>query len=482
MPEVVRFPDIPLYQGWGTPHRAESEIRDLEVIAGEVPAALAGTLYRCGPDRQYPSRSVHDSFIDGEGMAHMFRIADGRVDYRNRWVRTERFVLQEAARRSLFGRYRNRYTNDPSVAGASNGTANTNIVWHGRRLLVLKEDSRPMEVDPDTLGTRGEFDYGGQLKSLSLTAHPKLDLHRNELIAFSYQAQGDATRDIVLYIVDADGRIVHETPFQMPYAGMVHDFAVTDSHIIVPFFPLITDLEVIKAGGPYYQWHPDKQSFYAVVPRRGSAREVRWFQGPAVSAGHMMNAVTEGDTVHLDLCLYNGNCFDFFPSADGSPFKPAPPLLTRMSFHLGTEQMTMRKVMGSPCEMPKIDDRFMGKPYRYGYVICRPPDALAGAVGMGAIGRIDHHTGELATWSPGADSGVQEPIFVPRAAGAAEGDGFLMVLVNRLSQLRSDLAILDAQRLKDGPVALVRMPTRVRSTFHGMWVPAAALVSGRYSV
>ena len=50
-----------------------------------------------------------------------------------------------------------------------------------------------MEVDPDTLATRGEFDFGGQLKSVSLTAHPKLDLHRNELIAFSYQAQGDAT-------------------------------------------------------------------------------------------------------------------------------------------------------------------------------------------------------------------------------------------------------------------------------------------------
>jgi carotenoid cleavage dioxygenase-like enzyme len=54
--------------------------------------------------------------------------------------------------------------------------------------------------------------------------------------------------------------------------------------------------------------------------------------------------------------------------------------------------------------------------------------------------------------------------------------------VNRLPQLRSDLAILDAQRLSDGPVALVRMPTRVRATFHGMWVPQDTLATGRYSV
>jgi carotenoid cleavage dioxygenase-like enzyme len=481
MPEVVRFPDIPLYQGWGAPHRAESEIRDLEVVFGEIPAALTGTLYRCGPDRQYPPRTAQDVFIDGEGMVHMFRINAGRVDYRNRWVRNERFKLQEAARRSLFGRYRNRYTNDPSVNGKNQGTANTNVVWHGRRLLVLKEDSRPMAVDPDTLETRGEFDFGGGLKSVSLTAHPKLDLHRNEMVAFSYQAKGDATRDFVIYISDADGRIVHEIPLQMPYPGMVHDFAVSESHVVVPFFPLITDLEVVKAGGPYYQWHPDQPSFYAVVPRRGTAADVRWFRGPAVSAGHMMNAVTDGDIVHLDLCLYEGNCFDFFPSHDGSPFKPAPPLLTRLSFNLTTGEYATRRLMGAACEMPKIDDRFMGKPYRYGFVICRPPDAVAGAIGMGAIGRFDHETGTLVTWSPGPDSGVQEPVFVPRGPGAAEGDGYLLVLVNRLSQLRSDLAILDAQKLSDGPVALVRMPTRVRATFHGMWVPQQTLASGRYS-
>jgi carotenoid cleavage dioxygenase-like enzyme len=121
----------------------------------------------------------------------------------------------------------------------------------------------------------------------------------------------------------------------------------------------------------------------------------------------------------------------------------------------------------------------MGKPYRYGYLICRPPDAVAGAVGMGSIGCFDHHTGSLSSWSPGPDSGVQEPIFVPRSATAPEGDGYLLVLVNRLAQLRSELAILDAQRLADGPVALVRLPTRVRSTFHGMWVPAQALASAR---
>jgi len=152
-----------------------------------------------------------DVFIDGEGMAHLFRFENGHVDYRSRWVRNERFRLQEQARRSLFGRYRNRYTNDPSVAGKSMGTANTNIVWHGRKLLALKEDSLPMELDPETLETRGEWRYEGAVSAVSLTAHPKLDYHTNELLTFSYQARGDATTDIVFYIASEGGKIVHET-------------------------------------------------------------------------------------------------------------------------------------------------------------------------------------------------------------------------------------------------------------------------------
>jgi len=476
------FPDIPLYRGWGAPLRIESDIRDLELIQGDVPADLSGTLYRCGPDRQYPPMLKDDIFIDGEGMAHMFRFENGHVDYRSRWVRNERFVLQASARRSLFGRYRNRYTNDPSVAGKSMGTANTNAVWHGRKLLILKEDSLPVEVDPDTLATRGEWNFAGAVRSVSLTAHPKLDLHRNELLMFSYQARGDCTTDFAFYIADADGKIVQEAWFDMPYPGMVHDFAVTDTHIIVPFFPLITDMAVLKRGGPFYQWHPDQQSHFAVLPRRGPASEIRWFHGGAVSAGHMMNAFNEGSQLHLDVCLYQGNCFEFFPSHDGSPYKPAPPLLTRLTFDLDGKYdgYEARLKLQSPCEMPKCDDRYVGKKYRYGYAICRSPTARAGEMGFGAIGRIDHDSGTLTTWTPGENSGVHEPNFVVRA-GAPEGEGYLLVIVNRFAENRSDLAVLDAARLADGPLALLKLPVRVRSTFHGMWVPERALATGAYT-
>jgi carotenoid cleavage dioxygenase len=477
--EVVRFPDIPLYRGWGAPLRSETDARDLEVISGEVPAGLNGCLFRCGPDRQYPPMTGDDIFIDGEGMVHMLRFENGHVDYKSRWVHTERFRLQEKARRSLFGRYRNRYTNDPSVKGAHMGAGNTNLIWHAGKLLCLKEDDLPYEMDPETLGTLGKYDFGGAVKACSMSAHPKVDWITNELLTFSYQAKGDATTDCVFYVIGGDGKVRNEIWFDMPWAACVHDFAVTPTHAVFPFFPLITDLEVLKKGGPFYQYHPDKPTRIAVVPRGGAAKDIRWFEGPNTTAGHMMNAFDEGSKVHLDLCLYQGNCFPFFPTPKGETTPAVPPILTRLTMDLDSNsgEFTQKVLTPGPCEMPRTDDRYQGRPYRYGFMIC-----YRGGDGTSSIGRIDHQTGEVKTWSPGPASGVQEHQFVPRRPDAPEGDGWILTCVSRLNENRSDLAVLDAMDLEAGPVALIKIPTRVRSTFHGAWAPAEALRTGLYDM
>src|SRR5690606_24103305 len=153
----------------------------------------------------------------------MFRFEDGQVSYRSRWVTTERFELQKQARRALFGRYRNRYTNAPEAKDANMGTANTTAMFHAGRLYALKEDDLPYELNPDTLETIGRTDMDGQITSNCFTAHPKVDPITNELLAFAYQARGDGTKDIVFYLFDADGRKINEVWFEMPYAACVHD-------------------------------------------------------------------------------------------------------------------------------------------------------------------------------------------------------------------------------------------------------------------
>jgi carotenoid cleavage dioxygenase len=214
-----------------------------------------------------------------------------------------------------------------------------------------------------------------------------------------------------------------------------------------------------------------------LVPRYGTAEGIRWFRGPAASAGHMMNAFREGSKVHLDLCLYDGNCFPFFPTPQGEHTTPVPPFLTRLSFDLerNDDAFEKRRLLDVSCEMPRTDDRYQGRPYRYGYMICyRSND------GSSATGRLDFATGKLDVWSPGAGDSVQESQFVPRTPDAPEGEGWLIMPVSRVSKNRSDLVILDAMDLAAGPVATLRLPVKVRASFHGTWVPEATLKSGHY--
>ena len=53
---------------------------------------------------------------------------------------------------------------DPSVAGlATDGVANTHLVWHANKLLALEEGHGPIEIDPLSLETVGPWRFDGQL-------------------------------------------------------------------------------------------------------------------------------------------------------------------------------------------------------------------------------------------------------------------------------------------------------------------------------
>lgn len=60
---------------------------------------------------------------------------------------------------------------------------------------------------------------------------------------------------------------------------------------------------------------------------------------------------------------------------------------------------------------------------------------------------------------------------MPRSDGSPEGDGWILAIINRLDENRGELAVLDALDIGKGPVATYALPVRVRSTFHGIWVP-----------
>ena len=122
----------------------------------------------------------------------MFRFANGHVSFRSRYVQTERLQREREARRRLYGHYRNKFTDDESVSNLPqrDNTGNTNAFNHHGALYMLREDSHPYRMDPETLDTLevGQF---GNLGSTALTAHPKIDPRTGEWWSYGVFARGD---------------------------------------------------------------------------------------------------------------------------------------------------------------------------------------------------------------------------------------------------------------------------------------------------
>ncbi len=204
---------------------------DLEV-RGRLPRELNGVFYRNGPNPQFEPRGQYHWF-SGDGMVHAFFLEDGRVRYRNRYVRTPKWRLEHAAGRALFGGFDPRAA-DPSAAGQDGGVANTNIVWHAGRLLALEEGHAPTAMDPETLETLGYVEgYRG-----NVTAHPKIDPKTGEMVWFAYGVGSPLSATVSYGVTDAGGSVVRRDDFKAPFSSMVHDFLVTERHALFPILPL----------------------------------------------------------------------------------------------------------------------------------------------------------------------------------------------------------------------------------------------------
>lgn len=452
----------------GAVHRAEVDLFDCEV-EGKLPKDLDGAFYRVGPDPQYPKDTQYasDCLLDGEGHVSMFRIRNGHVDYRSRYVKNERWRAQHEARRSLFGMYRNPLTDDPSVQGLSRGTANTQLFVHHGKLLVLKEDSPPVVLDPHTLETIDDYyTYGGKLKSLTHTAHPKIDAVTGELVAFGYQATGFASNDVHVFSVDRSGAINWGAWIKVPYSGMLHDFAVTQRHIVFHVVPLVTHLDRIRAGQLHYAWDSTLSNYMGVLRRGGDGSDVRWYKGPLLSSDHTMGAWSDGDQVYVDMDGGEGNHFAFFQNLH-EPFDPVKAAGRVNRFKIDARRRTGDAYQvetlhpGVSGVFARQDDRYHSVPYRYGFLTTFGTPESRWIM-------LDHQTGtSKAFYLPDYD--LDEVCFVPRRRDAAEGDGYLVgVGYSRKEHGRADLVLVDTQDLSTA-VARVKMPFRVATQIHGFW-------------
>lgn len=478
-------------RGFNAPLRFDASIDDCEV-AGTIPEDMDGAFYRVGGEFYYPPKFPDDAPLNADGYISMFRVKNGKVDFRGRYVETHRFQMERQERRQLYGYYRNPYTDDPLVKDPEHPNkrtvANTAPIVHAGKLYTIKEDGLPHEMNPNTLETVGPWDFNGGWKSETFTAHPKMDPVSGDMMAFGYEATGLCSDDLWIYRVDKNGDVAHEIRTKVPYVSVIHDQAITQKHIIIPFSNYVTKMEWLKEGKIHWWWDKSKPGYIGVLRRDGDGKDIRWFKGPSRCMMHTLNAHDEGDKVILYAPFWDGNFFPFFPNTDGSPFNPklAKAFIRKITLDMNSKKDTWEEEILWPMDvvdLGKVDPRILSLETRYFYTSFNDPErpfdkARAGvnanARVVNSYGRFDLQTGKVDKYFAGDTHSLQEVSFVPRK-GSTEGDGYLVGVANNYAEDRSEMVIVDAQNPAAGDIARVIMPFKLSSQVHGVWASADEL-------
>ncbi|MDX1977224.1 MAG: carotenoid oxygenase family protein [Pseudanabaenaceae cyanobacterium bins.68] len=464
---------------WQKGYRSLYTEHDYQIteISGVLPPDLQGTLYRNGPGLLDRNGENYGHPFDGDGMVCAIRLHQGEAYFRNRFVKTPEFLAEEAAGKIL---YRGVFGTQKPGGWLTNcfdlrlkNIANTNVIFHGQKLLALWEAARPYRLDPDSLATLGIEDFNQALAPGEVfTAHPKLDPQTGNLWAFGVETGPKSV--INIFRLDPDGELTRQAQHRVPGFCFLHDFAFTPNYRIflqnpVKFAPL-PFLLGFKTAGACLDLKPNSLSKFLISDRQGQLITLE--TDPGFVFHHCNAYEPEPDQIILDSV-----CYATYPKLEPKQdFREVnfdqvvPGKLVRFKLNLKTKTINRHTLVERSCEFPAINPQYLGQPYRYAYL-----GAIAQANGnapLQALLKLDLHTGQQQTYSIAPQGFMGEPVFVPRPQAIAEDDGWILTLCFNAASDRSELLILDAENLN--LVASLALKHHVPYGLHGSFVRSKA--------
>ena len=236
---------------------------------------------------------------------------------------------------------------------------------------------------------------------------------------------------------------------------MMHDLSITETRVVLYDLPVTFDLEMAMSGtGLPYRWDEDYGARVGVLPKGGTADQVRWYDVEPCYVFHPMNAHDLPDgRIQIDVVRH--------PSMFRTDLRGPNEGTRRSTAGRSTRppaRSTRNASTTTPLELPRVDERLVGKRARYGYAdhVRRRPagrsqcgplvrhDLTDGTASVPRLRRRPHHR-----W---------RPCSCPGRADAAEDDGWVMSVVYDAATDTSQLVLLNGQDFTGEPACVIQLP------------------------
>jgi carotenoid cleavage dioxygenase-like enzyme len=443
-------------------------------VEGALPDWLAGTLIRNGPAQFEVGDQSYNHWFDGHAMLHAFRVADGTVSYRNRFLQTKsrrealgqgEIVRSEFATdpcRSLFGRVMSVF--DPSPTD----NASINVARIDDAHVALTETPIPVAFDPETLETAGVVEYEDDVDAPMSTAHPLREPDTGRTITYLTEFGRQCRYHVAAIDPGSRARTVLAT-LDVDRPRYMHSFGMTERYVVLAEWPIVVDpLDLLLRGRPFienFEWEPGRGTRFRIL-RKADGAEVATCTADAAFAFHHVNAFERDGAVVCDVvtypdasiidALYLDRLRDDGPAAGTGHLRRY-----RLPLDGGAAASSVQS--DERLELPRLHEAAArARPYEHVYGI---GTRIEGNFADQLV-KIAPTTGAAETWHE-AGTYPGEPVFVPRPRGTAEDDGVVLSVVLDPEAEQSFLLVLDAASFEERARAPV--PHAIPFGFHGQF-------------
>jgi carotenoid cleavage dioxygenase-like enzyme len=184
----------------------------------------------------------------------------------------------------------------PKFEQFKDGNANTAFVNHANKTYALNEQNFPFEIEiPKSdqefdIKSKGFKSFGEQLNH-NVSAHPKVDRKKKELITYGYDIFGKDGTNLKYTLFDKDNNKINELGIPLRGPVMIHDIAITETNVVFNDLPMQFKPEQIAIGSPAFEFNKNMTAKYGIMNRRCTdVNEIKWFELPNHFVFHFINA------------------------------------------------------------------------------------------------------------------------------------------------------------------------------------------------
>ena len=438
-------------------------------IEGKIPSDLRGDFFRNGPGLFERGGQRYHHWFDGDGMVHAWRFSDQGVSHQARFVRTKKFVAEQQAGEFLVPAFGTAIKPKiPLRSSDTMNTANTNVIKMDGRLYAFWEGGSAHAMNVQNLETEGLVSWSPELAGMPFSAHPKVEADGT---MWNF---GTMMGKLILYKISKQGKLLQHHIMNAPNSAMVHDFVISQNHLIFLFSPISLNMDSVRSGQSMVdsmEWNAQESTKVLVIEKADFSR-TRLMELPAMMLFHFGNAWEENQTIHLDFVKSKdlGNFKEWMPKMmQGLDVKHDVASPTFLQIDLRSKHIKISE-RTEIVEFPRVDPRVVGQRNRFLFYPVAAPSANSDA--LNGVMRLDLQTGKTDQFDFGTRMRLEEHVVVPKTGSRRESEVWLVGVGFDVQRQTSFASVFDGENLSAGPVALAHLPYWTPHCFHGNFYSA----------